>query len=137
MNIRARLCLRIYAALGLIGSALHVWWHWVLPSLPQMRDLTQTQWRVINVMNLSIAGFCMLLGSVGFWLSRGENSTGPAARPAIAGMVVIWLWRLLLEWQYPIDVPLLGQHTSAILQIMLVTALGLLILAWPKRGPAN
>ena len=65
MHKHARLSMYLYAALAIVGSTLNLWWHWLLPTVREMHGLAPAQWRVVYVMNLSIAGFCFLLGGVG------------------------------------------------------------------------
>jgi hypothetical protein len=122
--------LYVYAALCIFGAGLHVWWHWLMPTLPQMSGLTEHQWQLFNVFNWSIALVCLTFSIVALWLGRSTSFSLSQVRGLVGIMFAFWLGRFVLELVFPVRVPLLGEYTSLVIKVLLTV--GLCILALPE-----
>lgn len=121
-----RVALLAHGALMVVGSGLHVWWHWLAPTLEGMQGLTAAQSDVFSLLNLAVAIVLAFFAVVSVWAGRSRTFTLTHLRGFLGLFFAVWIGRLVLELVYPVQLPVLGPETTTVLKGALVAVLALL-----------
>lgn len=126
-----RLSLRIVASIFLAASLLHLAWNWLFPTYTDMKGLTEIQWDMVYLLNLSIALFHITFSILLFGVSSMASLTLNQIRAFSALILIFWMVRLLLEFIFPVQIPfVILPDPSIFLKILMVTLI--IIFALPE-----
>ncbi|HEY9206901.1 MAG TPA: hypothetical protein VIO58_13395 [Candidatus Methanoperedens sp.] len=126
-----RLSLKIIASIFLAASLLHLVWNQLFSTYTEMKGLTEIQRDMIYLLNLSIALYHFTFSILLFGISSMTSLTLNQLRAFSALILVFWMFRLLLEFIFPVQVPfVILPDPSISLKILMVTQI--IILALPE-----
>ncbi len=106
MESSFRFSLRVYAAIVLVASLAHAIWYWFLPTYGELRGLNGVQWNTLFLFNWSITFPLLFLGVLSLAVSLAGSVTLTQLRLFSAWSIAFWLCRLLLEFLFPLEIPL-------------------------------
>lgn len=106
MESSLRFSLRVYAVIVLAASFAHTAWYWFLPSYVELRELTHVQWNTLFLFNWSISFLLLFLGMLSLAVSLAGSVSLTQLRFFSAWSITFWLCRLLLEFLFPLEIPL-------------------------------
>ncbi len=126
-----RLSLKIVASIFLAASILHLAWNRLFPTYTEMKGLTEVQWDMIYLLNLSIALYHFTFSILSFGVSSMTSLTLNQLRAFSALIIIFWMLRLLLEFIFPVQIPfVILPGPSQFLKVLMVTQI--IILALPE-----
>ena len=131
MESSVRFSLRVYATIVLVASLAHATWYWFLPTYIELRGLNDVQWNTLFLFNWSITFLLLFLGILSLAVSLVDSVTPTQLRLFSAWSIAFWLCRLLLEFLFPLEVPLvIIPSPSLFIKFLIIFCI--LILAIPE-----
>ena len=125
-----RISLKIYASIVLLAALVHGSWHFFLLGYPEMKDLTGTQSSLVLLMNLCIGIFLLFVSILAYWFSSKSFSINQQKSFAIM-MSVFWFCRFMLEFFFPVQIPLvILPHPTLFIKILGIGLVVLLLSPW-------
>ncbi len=126
-----RRALRVHAYFGVLGALIHTSWHWFFSGYEVMNGLTDLQWDMMNIFNLSTALFFVFLASLSFIVLRYKKLEFKSIRIINLCLLLFYSGRLLIEFIIPSPIPfIIIEESNIVIRIML--SLLILILLYPE-----
>lgn len=131
MESPVRFSLRVYAAIVLAASLAHATWYWFLPTYVELHGLTDVQWNSLFLFNWSITFLLLFLGILSLAVSFASSVTLTQLRAFSVWSIAFWLCRLVLEFLFPLEIPLvIIPNPSPYIKFLIMFCI--LILALPE-----
>ena len=97
----------------------HLFWFFMLPTFPELQGMTPIQWDFVKLLNLCIVLMMLFFTAVSGRILFAAPFSTSHTRFFCSAMSAFWLGRVILEFLFPVRIPLLyTDYTSAILKVL-------------------
>ncbi len=137
MNRLRRGSLLAVAGLQLFGAALHAWWFWLIPTLPEASGLNESVQDLLSLYGWAITLFLTLFAALIAWVAVDPGFSRRQVRIVTWGIATFWIARLVLEAFFPVRLALFTNHPSPWFVGLIVVGVALLVAPDLRRGSTD